>query len=91
MAFFVDMAALRAMTRFTSFALAAVLICSSGCATMATVNSAKRDSSSDTATIDPDGKMPRPAFLLLLPLAVPVDIVTCPFQAIFFLMYRDVH
>ena len=64
-----------------------IFVSCSGCMSMSTIHAAKRDASGSEPA---EGGVPRPGYLLLLPLAVPADGATLPFQGIAYLMFRNV-
>jgi hypothetical protein len=73
-----------------SLSLIAMLVSLNGCMTYSAVQDAKGHQDKtmwlwrEPTSGDSDNKS-RPAYYLLLPLTVPADIVTCPFQALFWL------
>jgi hypothetical protein len=65
---------------FTFILLVLLVISTNGCVTASAVQAAK----GETLLGDPAGE-PNKGYYALLPLTIPVDIVTSPFQAIGFL------
>jgi hypothetical protein len=72
------------MKTITSFLLIALLITSNGCMTYTSVHRAEGTKywSINGPEITPS--KPEPGYYALLPLTVPADIVTCPFQGIWY-------
>jgi hypothetical protein len=68
--------------------LVAILISSNGCVTYCTVQNAKGvpTGATEPKPVKPE---PHPAYYLLLPLTIPIDIVTSPIQGVFYLIYQS--
>ena len=71
----------RAMRIFKVILLFALLASSNGCMTYSTVKRAKGEQNGVTGR---PASYPQPGYYALLPLTVPADIVTSPFQLIYY-------
>jgi uncharacterized protein YceK len=66
-----------------SLVAGALLVGSSGCITMVTADHAKAKTHEDDKGNVIVDKKSQPAYYALMPLTVPADIVTLPFQAVY--------
>jgi hypothetical protein len=77
-----------------SLFLLALLVSSDGCMTNAAINHARGTSSRDYRSGSDESihydihSQPHPAYYALVPLTVPADIATSPFQVGYYLWYR---
>ena len=63
--------------------LIALLVSTNGCMTNATIQGAEGHHAGWSDA--PPASTPHPAYYALLPLTIPLDIATCPIQAIFWI------
>jgi hypothetical protein len=70
------------MKSYTIFLLIALLVGSNGCMTASSIRHAKAQTHQDDKGAVIVDKKSHPAYYALLPLTVPLDIATCPFQAL---------
>jgi uncharacterized protein YceK len=66
-----------------SVVVVALFVSSNGCMTMATADHAKAKTHEDDKGNVVVDKKSQPAYYALMPLTVPADIVTLPFQAVY--------
>jgi hypothetical protein len=74
------------MKIFCAILFLTLLVCSNGCMTYSSVQRAKGEHNVVTGHTPTE---PQPGYYALLPLAVPADIATSPFQLIIYVLLRS--